>query len=86
MIHLAATKSLCKCLFMIYARYGCIQVTSTIMTSSGTSVPYGSSYGDSAPEPIVGCCLVLLELECLAFWIDLSIISSQNTPASIGKY
>jgi hypothetical protein len=61
----------------MYAKYGCIQVSSIIMTSSGSvvlSVP-----NLLAPEPSPG-------LEVLLPFIDLSMISSQNTPGGTGKH
>jgi hypothetical protein len=52
-ILLASTVSLGSVFFIIYAKYGCIQVSSIIMTSSGSAmlpVP-----GLPAPEPVDGC-------------------------------
>jgi hypothetical protein len=54
----------------MYARYGCIQVSSIIMTSSGFGL---------APEPAA-------VVELLTLFIDLSTISSQNTPDGTGKH
>jgi hypothetical protein len=51
----------------MYARYGCIQVSSIIMTSSGSV-----ALVFSAPEPVV-CPSVV---EVLLFFIDRSMISS----------
>jgi hypothetical protein len=51
----ASTASLSSFLFIMYDKYGCIQVTSTIMTSSGSVV---FSVPDLlAPEPDVACWL-----------------------------
>jgi hypothetical protein len=51
-IILASSVSSGSVLFIIYAKYGCIQVSSIIMTSSGSVVlPVP---GLPAPEPIVG--------------------------------
>jgi hypothetical protein len=63
----ASTMSSGSVLFIMYARYGCIQVSSIIMTSSGSVVPVFS-----APEPVVCPSAV----EVLLFFIDHSIISS----------
>jgi hypothetical protein len=64
-------------LFIMYAKYGCIQVSSIIMTSSGSAV---LSVPDLlAPEPSSG-------LEVLLPFIDLSMISSQNTPGGMSKH
>jgi hypothetical protein len=80
----ASTASSGSVLFIMYAKYGCIQVTSTIMTSSGSvvfSVP-----GLLAPEPDVACWLSSPELEFLPPFIDLSMISSQKTPGGTGRH
>jgi hypothetical protein len=63
----ASTSSSGSVLFIMYARYGCIQVSSIIMTSSGSAVLIFL-----APEP-VDCSSVV---EVLLFFIDRSIISS----------
>jgi hypothetical protein len=61
----------------MYSKYGCIQVSLIIMTSSGSAV---FSVPDLlAPEPSPG-------LEVLLPFIDLSIISSQNTHGGAGKH
>jgi hypothetical protein len=73
----ASTVSLGSVLFIMYAMYGCIQVSSIIMTSSGSavlSVPILL-----APKPSPG-------LKVLLPFIDLSMISSQNTPGGTGKH
>jgi hypothetical protein len=73
-ILLALTVSSGSVLFIIYAKYGYIQVSSIIMTSSGSStlpVP-----GLPAPEPAVGCWLGSPRVELLLPFIDLSMISS----------
>jgi hypothetical protein len=61
----------------MYARYDCIQVSSIIMTSSGSG-----TLAFPAPEP-VGCPSVC---EVLLFFIDRSMISSQKTPCGTGKH
>jgi hypothetical protein len=71
-------------LFTMYAKYGCIQVTSTIKTSSGSVVFFAPDL--LAPEPIVACWLGSSELEFLLPFIDLSMISSQKTPSGMGKH
>jgi hypothetical protein len=63
----ASTASSGSVLFIMYARYGCIQVSSIIMTSSGSAVLIFP-----APEP-VACPFVV---KVLLFFIDRSIISS----------
>jgi hypothetical protein len=73
----ASTASLGSVLFIMYARYGCIQVSSIIMTSSGSAVLVFP-----VPEP-VACPSVV---EVLLFFIDRSIISSQKTPCGTGKH
>jgi hypothetical protein len=80
----ALTASLGSVLFIMYAKYGCIQVTSTIMTSSGSlvfSVPNLLS-----PERDVTCWLGSPELKILPPFIDLSMISSQKTPGGTGRH
>jgi hypothetical protein len=64
-------------LFTMYTKYGCIQVSSIIMTSSGSDVL--SVPGLLAPEPSP-------RLKVLLPFIDLSMISSQNTPGGTGKH
>jgi hypothetical protein len=49
----ALTVSLGSVLFIMYAKYGCIQVSSIIMTPSGSAVL--SVPGLPALEPVVGC-------------------------------
>jgi hypothetical protein len=61
----------------MYARYGCIQVSSIIMTSSGSA-----ALVFPAPEP-VGCPSVV---DVLLFFIDRSMIFSQKTPCGTGKH
>jgi hypothetical protein len=57
----ASTASSGSVLFIMYAKYGCIQVTSTIMTSSGSVV---FSVPDLlAPKPDVACWLGSRELK-----------------------
>jgi hypothetical protein len=73
----ASTVSLGSVLFIIYARYGCIQVSSIIMTSSGSA-----ALVFPAPKP-VACPPVV---EVLPFFIDRSLISSQKTPCGTGKH
>jgi hypothetical protein len=70
-------------LFIIYAKYGCIHVSSIIVTSSGSVVlPVP---GLPAPEPVVGCWLGSHVVEVLLCFINLSMISSQKTPGGIGR-
>jgi hypothetical protein len=76
-ILLASTVSSDSVLFIMYARYGCIQVSSIIMTSSGSA-----ALVFLAPEP-VGCPSIV---EVLLFFIDRSMISSQKTPCGTGKH
>jgi hypothetical protein len=52
-------------LLTIYAKYGCIQVTSNIMTSSSSVML--STAALLAPEPSVVCWPGLPELEFFAF-------------------
>jgi hypothetical protein len=65
----------------MYAKYGCIQVSSIIMTSSGSAV-----LSFLAPEPVAWCWPCSSLVEVLLFFIDLSMISSQKTPCGIGKH
>jgi hypothetical protein len=64
-------------LFIMYAKYGGIHISSIIMTSSGFAVL-------SVPD------LLALEpsseLKVLLPFIDLSMISSQNTPGGLSKH
>jgi hypothetical protein len=80
----ASTTSSGSVLLSIYAKYRCIQVTSTIMTSSVTTVLSANAL--LAPEPAVVCWPGLLELEFLLSFIDLSTIYSQKTPGDMGRY
>jgi hypothetical protein len=71
-------------LFIIYAKYGCIQVSSIIIISSSSAVlPVPELL---APEPVVGCWVGSSEVEFLLFFIDISMISSQRTPGGIGRH
>jgi hypothetical protein len=83
-ILLASIVSSGSALFMMYARYGCIQVSSIIITSSGSVVP--PWLGLPAPEPIAWCWARSSVVEVLLFFIDLSMISSQKTPCGMGKH
>jgi hypothetical protein len=65
----------------MYAKYGCIQVSSIIMTSLGSAVPLLS-----APEPATWCWICSPVVETLLFFIDLSMISSQKIPCGTGKH
>jgi hypothetical protein len=80
----ASTTSLGSILFNMYAKYGCIHVTSTIITSSGSGVSSTASF--LAPGPTIVCCFYLLELEDLVSLIDRSTISSQKTPGGTGRH
>jgi hypothetical protein len=80
----ASTTSSGSVLLIIYAKYGCIHVTSTNMTSSGSIVPSGTSL--LAPEPVAVFWLCLLEPEVLLSFIDLSIIYSQKTPGGTRRH
>jgi hypothetical protein len=68
-------------LFMMYAKYGCIQVSSIIMTSSGLAIPRLS-----APDPFVWFWTSSPIVETLLLLIDLSMISFQKTPYGTGKH
>jgi hypothetical protein len=83
-ILLALTMSSSSVLFIMCAKYGCIQVSLIIMTSSGSAVLPVPDL--SAPEPVVGYWLGSPDVELLLFFIDLSIISSQKTPCGIGRH
>jgi hypothetical protein len=65
----------------MYARYGCIQVSSIIMTSSGSSMLVFS-----ALEPVAWCWPCSSVVEVLLLFIDFSMISSQKTPCGTGKH
>jgi hypothetical protein len=71
-------------LFIMYAKYGCIQVSSIIMTSSSSAVLSVPTL--LAPEPAVASLFHSPELEVLLSFINLSMISSQNTPGGTGKH
>jgi hypothetical protein len=55
----------------MYARYGCIQVSSIIMTSSGSAVLVFPT-----PEAVAWCWPCSSVVKVLLFFIDLSMISS----------
>jgi hypothetical protein len=83
-ILLASTVSSGSALFIMYARYGCIQVSSIIITSSGSAVlPWP---GLPAPEPVSWCWACSSIVEALLLFIDLSMISFQKTPCGMGKH
>jgi hypothetical protein len=65
----------------MYARYGCIQVSSIIITSSISAI-----LAFSAPKPVAWCWPCSSVVEVLLFFIDLSMISSQKTPCGTGKH
>jgi hypothetical protein len=68
----------------MYAKYGCIQVSSIIITSSGSVVlPWPCL---PANEPVAWCWACSSVVEVLLLFIDLSTISSQKTPCGIGKH
>jgi hypothetical protein len=77
----ASTVSSGSALFIMYAKYGCIQVSLIIMTSSGSAV-----LAFPAPEPVTSCWPCSSIVEVLLFFIDLSMISSQKTPCGMGKH
>jgi hypothetical protein len=66
----------------MYAKYGCIQVSSIIMTSSGSAVL--SVPNLLAPEPAAANWFNSPGLEVFLPFLDLSMISSQNTPGGMG--
>jgi hypothetical protein len=80
----ASTVSLGSVLFIMCAKYGRIQVSSIIMTSSGSAVL--PCPGLPAPEPAVWCCACSSVVKVLLVFIDLSMISFQKTPCSTGKH
>jgi hypothetical protein len=83
-ILLASTISSGSVLFIMCAKYGYIQVSSIIITSSGSYVlPWLSL---PAPEPVAWCWPCSSIVEVLLFFIDLSMISSQKTPCGMGKH
>jgi hypothetical protein len=65
----------------MYAKYGCIHVSSIIMTSSGSAM-----LAFPAPEPVAWCWPCSFVAEVLLLFIDLSMISSQKTPCRTGKH
>jgi hypothetical protein len=67
----ACTASSGSVLFIMYARYGCIEVSSIIMISSGSVVLVFP-----APEPVAWCWPCSSAVEFLLLFIDLSMISS----------
>jgi hypothetical protein len=69
----ASTVSSGSVLFIMYARYGCIQVSSIIITSSGSAMLVFL-----APEPVAWCWPCSFIVEALLLLIDLSMISSQK--------
>jgi hypothetical protein len=77
----ASTVSSGSVLFIIYARYGCIQVSSIIMTSSGSAMLVFP-----APDHVAWCWPCSSVVEVLLLFIDLSMISSQKTPCGTGKH
>jgi hypothetical protein len=77
----ASTVSLGSALFIMYAKYSCIQVSSIIMTSSGSTV-----LAFPAPEPVSWCWPCSSVVEVLLLFIDLSMIYSQKTPCGMGKH
>jgi hypothetical protein len=80
-IFFACTISSGSALFTIYAKYGYIQVSSIIMTSSGSVVPLLP-----APKPVAWCWACSPVVKTLVLFIDLSMISSQKTPCGTGKH
>jgi hypothetical protein len=74
-ILLASTMSSGSALFIMYAKYDCIQVSSIIITSSGSAMLPMPRL--PAPEPVVGCWPGSPVVEVLLCFIDLSMISSQ---------
>jgi hypothetical protein len=68
----------------MYAKYGCIHVTSIIMTYAGSiSSPCGAV---SAPESLACCVFCLLGPKVLAPCIARTAISSQKTSKGIGRH
>jgi hypothetical protein len=65
----------------MYAKYGCIQVSSIIVTSFGSAMLVFP-----APEPDAWCWPCSSVVEVLLLFIDLSMISSQKTPCGTGKH
>jgi hypothetical protein len=68
-------------LFIMYAKYGCIQISSIIMTFSGSAV-----LDFPAPEPVAWCWPCSSVAEVLLLFIDLSMISFQKTPCGTGRH
>jgi hypothetical protein len=77
----ASTVSSGGALFIMYAKYGCIQVSLIIMTSSGSDV-----LAFLAPEPVAWCWPCSSIVKVLLFFIDISMISFQKTPCGMGKH
>jgi hypothetical protein len=77
----SSTVSSGSVLFIMYTRYGCIQVSSIIMTSSGSAM-----FVFLAPEPVAWCWPCSSVAKVLLLFIDLSMISSQKTPCGMGKH
>jgi hypothetical protein len=67
-ILLASTVSSSSVLFIIYAKYGCIQVSLIIITSSGSVVLPVPDL--SAPEPVVGYWLGSPGVELLLLFLS----------------
>jgi hypothetical protein len=68
-------------LFIMYAKYGCIQVSLIIMTSFGSDV-----LAFPGPEHVAWCWPCSSVAEVLLLFIDLSMISSQKTPCGTGRH
>jgi hypothetical protein len=77
----ASTVSSGSALFIMYAKYGYIQVSSIIMTSSGSVV-----LAFPAPEPVAWCWPCSSVAKVLLLFIDLSMTSSKKTPCGTGKH
>jgi hypothetical protein len=80
----ASTISLGSAFFIMYAKYGCIQVFSIIINSSGSAVLFWPGF--PVPEPVAWCWPCSSVVEVFLFFIDLSMISPQKTPGSLGKH
>jgi hypothetical protein len=65
----------------MYAKYGCIQVSSIIMTYSGSTM-----LAFPSPKPIAWCWPCSSVVEVLLLFIDLSMISSQKTTCGTDKH
>jgi hypothetical protein len=83
-ILLASTVSSSSFLFIMYAKYGCTQVSSIIITSCGSAMLLW--LGLPAPEPVAWCWACSSVVEVLLFFIDLSMISSQKTHCGMCKH